>query len=261
MFVIGNSMEDVIKILILGVVQGITEFLPVSSHSHLIIFEKFLNFNNNNEVINLAFHLGSLLSVLVFFFKELLVIFQNRSTIIYLIIGTIPVVIIGFIFHYFGLIKILSNPLIIGSTTILFAFLLFFADKKDQNNTIELNLNMKDSLIVGLYQTIALIPGVSRSGITITAARFLNYTRYDAAKFSFLLSIPTTSAACFLGVLDIIKIGSTELTLNAFIAFLSSFIFALITLKLFMGFLQKFSFNVFVYYRIIFGIFIFIYFI
>ncbi len=254
-------MEDVIKIIILGIVQGITEFLPISSHSHLIIFERFLNFNNNNEVINLAFHLGSLLSVLVFFFRELLVLVQNRNIIINLIIGTIPVVIIGFIFHYFGLIKILSNPLIIGSTTILFAFLLFFADKKDQNNTIELNLNMKDSLIIGLYQTIALIPGVSRSGITITAARFLNYTRYDAAKFSFLLSIPTTGAACFLGVLDIIKIGSAELTLNAFVAFLSSFIFALITLKLFMGFLQKFSFNVFVYYRVIFGIFIFIYFI
>ncbi|MBM5786660.1 MAG: undecaprenyl-diphosphate phosphatase [Candidatus Fonsibacter sp.] len=254
-------MEDLLKIFILGIIQGITEFLPISSHSHLIIFERFLNFNNNNEVINLAFHLGSLLSVLVFFSKELLALVQNRNIIINLIIGTIPVVIIGFIFHYFGLIKILSNPLIIGSTTILFAFLLFFADKKDQNNTIELNLNMKDSLIIGLYQTIALIPGVSRSGITITAARFLNYTRYDAAKFSFLLSIPTTGAACFLGVLDIIKIGSAELTLNAFVAFLSSFIFALITLKLFMGFLQKFSFNVFVYYRVIFGIFIFIYFI
>ena len=254
-------MEDLLKIFILGIIQGITEFLPISSHSHLIIFERFLNFNNNNEVINLAFHLGSLLSVLVFFSKELLALVQNRNIIINLIIGTIPVVIIGFIFHYFGLIKILSNPLIIGSTTILFAFLLFFADKKDQNNTIELNLNMKDSLIIGLYQTIALIPGVSRSGITITAARFLNYTRYDAAKFSFLLSIPTTGAACFLGVLDIIKIGSAELTLNAFVAFLSSFIFALITLKLFMGFLQKFSFNLFVYYRVIFGIFIFIYFI
>jgi undecaprenyl-diphosphatase len=254
-------VEDLLKIFILGIIQGITEFLPISSHSHLIIFERFLNFNNNNEVINLAFHLGSLLSVLVFFFRELLALVQNRNIIINLIIGTIPVVIIGFIFHYFGLIKILSNPLIIGSTTILFAFLLFFADKKDQNNTIELNLNMKDSLIIGLYQTIALIPGVSRSGITITAARFLNYTRYDAAKFSFLLSIPTTGAACFLGVLDIIKIGSAELTLNAFVAFLSSFIFALITLKLFMGFLQKFSFNVFVYYRVIFGIFIFIYFI
>jgi len=253
-------MEDLLKIFILGIIQGITEFLPISSHSHLIIFERFLNFNNNNEVINLAFHLGSLLSVLVFFSKELLALVQNRNIIINLIIGTIPVVIIGFIFHYFGLIKILSNPLIIGSTTILFAFLLFFADKKDQNNTIELNLNMKDSLIIGLYQTIALIPGVSRSGITITAARFLNYTRYDAAKFSFLLSIPTTGAACFLGVLDIIKIGSAALTLNAFVAFLSSFIFALITLKLFMGFLQKFSFNVFVYYRVIFGMFIFIYF-
>jgi len=89
----------------------------------------------------------------------------------------------------------------------------------------------------------------------------LNYTRYDAAKFSFLLSIPTTGAACFLGVLDIIKIGSAELTLNVFVAFLSSFIFALITLKLFIGFLQKFSFNVFVYYRVIFGIFILIYFV
>jgi len=254
-------MEDLLKIFILGIIQGITEFLPISSHSHLIIFERFLNFNNNNEVINLAFHLGSLLSVLVFFFRELLVLVQNRNIIINLIIGTMPVVIIGFIFHYFGLIKILSNPLILGSTTILFAFLLFFADKKDQNNTIELNLNIKDSLIIGLYQTIALIPGVSRSGITITAARFLNYTRHDAAKFSFLLSIPTTGAACFLGVLDIIKIGSVALTLNAFVAFLSSFIFALITLKLFMGFLQKFSFNIFVYYRVIFGIFIFIYFI
>jgi len=254
-------MEDLLKIFILGIIQGITEFLPISSHSHLIIFEHFLNFNNNNEVINLAFHLGSLLSVLVFFFKELLDLVQNRNIIINLIIGTIPVVIIGFIFHYFELIKILSNPLIIGSTTILFAFLLFFSDKKDQNNTIELNLNMKDSLIIGLYQIIALIPGVSRSGITMTAARFLNYTRYDAAKFSFLLSIPTTGAACFLGVLDIIKIGSTELTLNAFVAFISSFIFSLTTLKLFMSFLQKFSFNVFVYYRVIFGMFIFVYFI
>jgi len=254
-------MEDLLKIFLLGVIQGITEFLPISSHSHLIIFERFLNFNNNNEVINLAFHLGSLLSVLVFFFKELLVLLQNRNIIINLFIGTIPVVIIGFIFHYFGLIKILSNPLIIGSTTILFAFLLFFSDKKDQNNTIELNLSMKDSLIIGLYQIISLIPGVSRSGITITAARFLNYTRYDAAKFSFLLSIPTTGAACFLGVLDIIKIGSAELTLNAFIAFLSSFIFSLVTLMLFMSFLRKFSFNFFVYYRVIFGIFIFIYFI
>ena len=191
-------MDDLLKITILGIVQGITEFLPISSNAHLIIVEQLLNYKNNNEILNLVFHLGSLLAIITYFFSELLGLFKKPKIILNLIIATLPVIITGYFVFKFRLIDYENFSIkIIAITTIVFGIILFCSDKIKITKKLYTDLNAKKSFIIGLFQVIALIPGVSRSGITLTAGRFLGYSRLDAAKFSFFLSIPTTSGACF----------------------------------------------------------------
>ncbi len=248
-------MDELLKIIILGIVQGITEFLPISSNAHLIIMEQLLNFQNNNEILNLVFHLGSLFAIISYFFSELLGLLKKPKIILNLIIATLPVVIIGYFVFKFRLIDYGNFPIkIIAITTIIFGIILFFSDKIKITKKLYTDLNVKNSLIIGLFQVIALIPGVSRSGITLTAGRFLGYSRLDAAKFSFFLSIPTTAGACFLGILDLIKMDSTDFNYIAIVAFIVSFISSYLTIKYFLSFISRFNLNFFVYYRIILGV-------
>ncbi|MEY3811789.1 MAG: hypothetical protein RIT11_906 [Pseudomonadota bacterium] len=179
-------MDDLLKITILGIVQGITEFLPISSNAHLIIVEQLLNYQNNNEILNLVFHLGSLLAIITYFFSELLGLLKKPKIILNLIIATLPVIITGYFVFKFRLIDYENFSIkIIAITTIVFGIILFFSDKIKITKKLYTDLNAKNSFIIGLFQVIALIPGVSRSGITLTAGRFLGYSRLDAAKFSF----------------------------------------------------------------------------
>jgi len=250
-------MDELIKIIILGIVQGIAEFLPISSNAHLIMVEQLLDYHNHNEILNLVFHLGSLLAIITYFFAELLGLLKKPKMIFNIIAATIPVIIIGYFVHKFRLINYEYFSIkIIAITLIFFGIILFISDKINHSKILYKDLNLKSSLIIGLFQIISLIPGVSRSGITLTAGRFLGYSRFEAAKFSFFLSIPTTAGACFLGVLDLIKTNNSDLNYIAIIGFITSFLSSYLTIKFFLSFISKFNLNIFIYYRIILGVFI-----
>jgi len=243
-----------IKILFLSIVQGVSEFIPVSSSGLLIVFENILEIKNNNLLINATMHGGSLAAVVIFFYKDLLGLWKNHRLLTNLIIATLPVIVIGGLLKYFGLIEQIMNIAVIGYATIFFGILLFISDKNKQEKKLISSISNKEALIIGLYQILALIPGTSRSGITITGARFLRFNRIDAAKFSFLLSIPTLSAAFILSSYEIIKINEEEFNLVSLFAFFFSFVFSILTIKYFLIFLKTFSLNIFVIFRICLGV-------
>lgn len=243
-----------IKILFLSIVQGISEFIPVSSSGLLVIFENIFEIQNNNLLINVTMHGGSLAAVVLFFYKDLINLWKNPKLLLNLIIATIPVVIVGGFLQYYGIIDQIMNIVVIGYSTIFFGILLFFSDRNSEDKKFNQSISNKDSFIIGLYQVLALIPGTSRSGITLTGARFLKFNRVDAAKFSFLLSIPTLSAAFILSTYEIYKLDETEFNTLSLLVFIFSFVFSLLTIKYFLIFLKNFSLNVFVVFRIIMGL-------
>jgi undecaprenyl-diphosphatase len=243
-----------IKILLLSIVQGISEFIPVSSSGLLVIFENIFEIQNNNLLINVTMHGGSLAAVVLFFYKDLVNLWKNPKLLLNLIIATIPVVIVGGFLQYYGIIDQLMNIVVIGYSTIFFGILLFFSDRNSEDKKFNQSISNKDSFIIGLYQVLALIPGTSRSGIALTGARFLKFNRVDAARFSFLLSIPTLSAAFILSTYKIYKLDETEFNTLLLLAFVFSFVFSLLTIKYFLIFLKNFSLNVFVVFRIIMGL-------
>ena len=243
-----------IKILFLSAVQGMSEFIPVSSSGLLIIFENILEIKNNNLLINATMHGGSLAAVIIFFYKDLLGLWKNHLLLINLIIATLPVVVIGGLLKYFGLIEQIMNIAVIGYATIFFGVLLFISDKNKEEKKITLSISNKEAFIIGLYQVLALIPGTSRSGIAITGARFLKFNRVDAAKFSFLLSIPTLSAAFILSSYEIAQLHKESFSSVYLFAFFFSFIFSILTIKYFLIFLKTFSLNIFVIFRICLGV-------
>jgi undecaprenyl-diphosphatase len=181
---------------------------------------------------------------------------NNKKFLIKILIGTIPIIPIGYILYQTGLINQLRNLEVIGWTSLIFGILLYVSDKAKNTKKIETEFTNRSAIIIGLFQVLALIPGVSRSGITITSGRFLGFSRFDSAKISFFLSIPTLAAASLLGIYNINKEGSAELNFLAIIAVIFSFIFSYITIAFFLNFIKKFSLNIFIIYRIILSIFI-----
>ena len=243
-----------IETLILSVVQGITEFIPVSSSSHLFLFSDFLNFQSKSLEIDVSLHIGSFIAIITYFYKDIINFVKNKDLFIKIIISSIPVMVIGYILIQTNLIENLRNIKIIAWTTILFGFLLYFSDKYNVDKTIENNFNIKAVIVIGFFQILSLIPGVSRSGITITAARLLNFKRVDATKISFLLSIPTLGAVSIFGVKNMLASSDVSFSiLNAAAIFLS-FLFSYLTIKYFLNFVKKFNLTVFVVYRIILGL-------
>ena len=241
--------QDFIEILILSAIQGISEFLPISSSAHLILISNFHDFRSSSLLIDVSLHLGSLFAIIFYFRKELFDLKNNQKILILLIIGSIPLIVFGYLLHTTELIYLLRNPKIIAFTTLFFGLILYFADQRKIEKNISTNLNVKSILFIGLFQILALIPGVSRAGITITAARFLKFNRVDASKISFLLSIPALTGASFLGLKDVIN-HSIEINLIIFIAIILSFSFSYITVKFFLNYIKKFSLNIFVIYRV-----------
>tara|TARA_B100000941_G_C28409622_1_gene502675 strand:- start:99 stop:857 length:759 start_codon:yes stop_codon:yes gene_type:complete len=242
-----------IEILILSLVQGITEFLPVSSSSHLIIISEFINFDEKSLSIDVSLHIGSFLAVLVFFRKEIINFIENKDLLLKILVSSIPVMIVGLIAIETNLIAALRNIKIIGWMTIVFGIILYISDRFKLEKDIGKNFNFKSALIIGFFQIISLVPGVSRSGITITAARLLNFKRYDAAKISFLLSIPTLGAVSFFGIRNIIFFDDVSFSQLNLISIILSFVFSLGTIKFFLKFIQSFSLIIFVIYRVILG--------
>tara|TARA_B100000401_G_scaffold415600_1_gene337335 strand:+ start:52 stop:819 length:768 start_codon:yes stop_codon:yes gene_type:complete len=242
--------QDFIEIIILSAVQGISEFLPISSSAHLIIISNLYDLKASSLLIDISLHLGSLLAIIFFFKKDLFNLKHNQKLLKLIIIGSIPLVIFGYILHSTELIHLLRNIKVIAWTTLFFGIILYFADQRKIDQNISTNLNIKSIMFIGLFQILALIPGVSRAGITMTAARFLNFNRVDSGKISFLLSIPALAGASFLGLKDASN-ETIEINLLVIVAIILSFLFSYLTIKFFLNYINKFSLNIFVIYRII----------
>jgi len=244
-------MLSSVEILILAVIQGISEFLPVSSASHLILISKYYEFNNQNLLIDICLHLGSLIAIIVYFRKELFNFIQNKKFLIKILIGTIPIIPVGYILVQTNLIDSLRNLEIIGWTSLIFGVLLYISDKFKVVKKIDKDFTNRSALFIGFFQILALMPGVSRSGITITSGRLLGFNRFDSAKISFFLSIPALTAASFIGIYNVYKEESAELNFLAIVAVIFSFILSYFTITIFLNFIKKFSLSIFIIYRII----------
>ena len=242
--------QNFIEILILSAVQGISEFLPISSSAHLIIASNLYDLKTSSLLIDISLHLGSLLAIIFFFRKDLFDLKNNQKLLKLIIIGSIPLIVFGYILHTTEVIHLLRNIKVIAWTTLIFGIILFFADQRKIDQNISTNLNIKSIIFIGLFQILALIPGVSRAGITMTAARFLKFNRVDSGKISFLLSIPALTGASLLGLKDVFY-QSIEINYVVITAVILSFLFSYITVKFFLNYLNRFSLNIFVFYRII----------
>ncbi|MDA8701600.1 undecaprenyl-diphosphate phosphatase [Candidatus Pelagibacter bacterium] len=248
--------QNIIEILILSAIQGISEFLPISSSAHLILVSSLYEFKSSSLLIDISLHLGSLFAIIFFFREELLDIKNNKRLLSLIILGSIPLIVVGYFLYSTDIIYDLRNVKVIAWTTLIFGIILYVADKSRFDRKISTNLNFNSILFISVFQILSLIPGVSRAGITITAARILKFNRFDSSKISFLLSIPALGGASILGLKDIFS-QSVEFNYLVIIAILTSFIFSFVTVKFFLIYINKFSMNAFVIYRIIIALILF----
>ena len=247
-------MENFFQILIISIFQGITEFLPVSSSAHLNLLSIFFNYKENELIINVSAHIGSLLAVVFFFKNEILNFGKNKKLFNRVLIASVPLFLFGYLFVNYNLVNEFRSLKLIGWTTILFGIFLYFSDRFSTNRDIDKNYTLKNAIIIGFLQILALVPGVSRSGIIITGARLLKFNRSDAAKVSFLMSIPALAGTGVFGIYSLINKGDNLLNLNSILTIIFSFFFSYITIKYFLIYLRKFNLNLIVGYRIVFGV-------
>ena len=254
--VLDLMISKYVETLILSIIQGISEFIPVSSSAHLLIISRLSDFNVSNLQLDISLHLGSLLAIILFFRKELINIINNKNIFLLIILGSIPLVIIGYIFYSTNLIDQFRNLKVVAWTTLIFGVLLYFSDKFELKNKISSELNIKSIIIIGLFQILAIIPGVSRSGIVITASRFLKFDRVESSKIAFYLSIPALAGASVLGFKDVIY---DQINFDAIFIFSTSasFLFSYFTIKYFLIYVKMFSLSFFVIYRIVLSIILF----
>ncbi|MEM1140047.1 MAG: undecaprenyl-diphosphate phosphatase [Pseudomonadota bacterium] len=258
------------QLILLAVIQGLTEFLPISSSAHLILIPSLLNLPDQGTIIDVAVHVGSLFAVILYFRAEVLgllrglvdIVLRQRSPearlALFLIAATIPTVIAGAILYLTGAVDYLRDPdaskVIIAVTTIGFGLLLWASDRQGPLIHRMEYVTFRQMMIIGLCQTLALIPGTSRAGITITAARYLGFVRTDAARISMLLSLPTISA---FGLLGAVEIASDAVPVDwgqAAIAVALSFVSAYVSIFFFMKVLERMSLTPFVIYRLMLGV-------
>ena len=254
--VLDLMISKYVETLILSIIQGISEFIPVSSSAHLLIISRLSDFNVSNLQLDISLHLGSLLAIILFFRKELINIINNKNIFLLIILGSIPLVIVGYIFYSTNLIDQFRNLKVVAWTTLIFGILLYFSDKFELKNKISSELNIKSIIIIGLFQILAIIPGVSRSGIVITASRFLKFDRVESSKIAFYLSIPALAGASILGFKDVID---DQINFDAIFIFSTSasFLFSYFTIKYFLIYVKMFSLSFFVIYRIVLSIILF----
>ena len=243
-----------IEIFILSLIQGITEFLPVSSSSHLILISKYLSFEKQSLSIDVSLHIGSFFAVIFYFKRDILKFLKDKALLFKIFVSSIPVMIIGYGLVETGIIDNVRNIKVIAFTTILFGILLFISDKFKLKKDLNKNFTYKAAIFIGFFQVLSLLPGVSRSGIAITAARLLNFKRVDAGKISFLISIPILGAVSIFGLKNVIFSNDVNFTKINLIAIFLSFLISFITIKYFLIYINKFSLNVFVFYRIVLGV-------
>lgn len=263
-------MNHIFAATILGIIQGIAEFLPISSSAHLIIFRDIFKIGADLSTkaalcFDLALHLGTLLAILVFFFKDFLNMIikgltkgvkDKEGKLLYqIIIATIPAALAGVLFEEQIEQLIRTNYLLIALALIVMGIIIYIIDKKSKQEKEISDLSYKDALFIGCSQIFALIPGFSRSGTTISCARWLKTDRESAAKFSFYLSAPIVFGAC---ILQTFKSGTLELINNNLTMFITgiivSFITGMICIKFLLSYLKKHGFKAFMIYRILLSI-------
>ena len=259
---------DILQIIVLALVQGLTEFLPISSSAHLILVPFVTDWPDQGLAFDVAVHVGTLTAVVVFYRKDLIWIIrawvgsiagkgmsEGAKLAWYVILGTIPVGLVGITLPHV-VETVLRSPLIIAGATIVFALLLWYAERQatEQRSTITL----LDAVIIGLFQAVALIPGTSRSGITITAGLMTGLKRKHAARFSFLLSIPVIALAGMVKALELYKSTDPVMWDMIFIGVLVSAVVAYLSIGWFLKLLGKVGMIPFVYYRLVLGVFLII---
>ena len=250
-------ISQYIEVSILAFVQGFSEFIPVSSSGHLIIVSEIYNFNIGSLQLDISFHLGSMFAIILYFRNDLLNIAKNKNLFLLIVLGSLPLIVIGYIFFTTGYIDHFRNLKIIAWTTLIFGLFLFLADRSQIKKKLDTNISYKSILIIGLFQVLAIIPGVSRSGIVITASRFLNFDRVDSSKIAFYLSIPALAGASFLGIKDILE-TNINFNLIFLISIIFSFFISYLTIKYFLIYVKKFDLKFFVYYRIFLALILFV---
>jgi len=260
---------DLLHLIILGLVQGLTEFLPVSSSAHLILLPKVLGWSDQGLAYDVAAHLGSLLAVIIYFNKDLKRITiawiaslngktNNTDSFLmwYLIIATLPIGAIAYLTYEY-IASVLRDPIVIAFATIFFGILLWWADVYGKRVRVIENIRLKDALWIGLAQVLALIPGTSRSGITMTAGLILGLERTAAARFSFLLSIPTILLAGGHEIYRLLMHGAETDLIGFIVVLVVSAISAWCAIKVFLSLLEQTGMLPFVIYRILLGIVLF----
>lgn len=259
-----------LSIMILGIIQGIAEFLPISSSAHLIIFRDLFGIGsfmgkNIELTFDIALHLGTLLAILVFFYRDFINMIKNGLTkgtkdkhgrlLWYLVIATIPAGLVGVLFEDMIDELVRKNYILIAISLFIMGIIIYLADQIGKNKKDVLDITLKDSIIIGCSQVFALIPGFSRSGTTIASGRILGIKREDAAKFSFFLSAPVVCGAVLIKLLK----KSTWITIQAnigifLLGILAAFITGLICIKFLLKYLDQHDFKAFMIYRILLAI-------
>ena len=264
MFDLGEARVTGLQLVVLALVQGITEFLPISSSAHLILVPVFADWPDQGPVIDVAVHVGTLGAAMVYFRRDLWLMISSLGRrggrqhdpgarlLLHVVVATIPVVIAGAALYSFGL-EFLRSPALIGWTMLGFGLLLYVADRLNMTIRRVEHLTLAHALFIGVAQALALIPGTSRAGITMTAARALGYERGESARFSMLLAMPAIVAAGSLVGYELYRLGDLALTADAAIAALLAFVSALGAIGLMMAWLRRSSFTPFVLYRVALG--------
>ncbi len=253
-----------IQMLLIAVIQGVTEFLPISSSGHLILLPKLAELPDQGPLIDVAVHIGSLLAIIIYFWRDVRGLAQGgfatigigkapeqRNLFLWIVIGTIPAVAVGFLLK--DMLEEFRSTHLVAVNLIVYGILLGIADRFGKEERSYENLTLRDAIIVGCAQALALVPGTSRSGVTMTAARFLGYKRVEAARFSFLLSIPAVAGAGTLVALELAD-ATAQMQMDALITGALTFVAAFATMAFLMNFLRKATMMVFVVYRVALGV-------
>ncbi|MCB2096380.1 MAG: undecaprenyl-diphosphate phosphatase [Parvularculaceae bacterium] len=256
-----------IQLIVLAIVQGITEFLPISSSAHLILAPLVVDgWADQGPLIDVAAHIGTLFAVLLYFRQETAMLWRgavdtltgrvsaDRRLFLLLAAATVPIVAFAAVIVLSGLESVFRSPYVIATTSIVFGAVLWHADRRPQGKTGVTLISWREGMLVGLAQALSIVPGTSRSGITMTAARYLGWSRPEAARFSLLLAIPATAAFGAFAGLQLVTEGAGATQEAALIIAVLSFITAYLTLMIFMRMIRTFSFTPFVIYRILLGI-------
>ncbi|QBY02026.1 undecaprenyl-diphosphate phosphatase [Rhodophyticola sp. CCM32] len=254
-------------LFLVALIQGLTEFLPVSSSGHLILLPNLTGMEDQGQVIDVASHLGTLGAVVLYFWSDMreaaigsLRLIRGKLDTrgaflaLCLAIGTVPVIIFGLILNLTGWDGLLRSPAVIGWTMLIFGVALYWADQKGPETRKTEDWTLKHALIMGLWQAVALIPGTSRSGITITAGRYLGYGRESAARLAMLMSAPTIMASGALLGIEVMATADAQAARDGAIVAVFAFLAALAALTLMMRLLRSVSFTPYVIYRVILGV-------